>query len=318
MKFGVKENGRPKAGAEWKIKTMATKQEEAIERYKAMAAGKKGQPLEDGTIILLGAMTSGKTVFGLSASERCPDVLPAENMTELDDIAYIPVEAGGLDSLRALRLRVSPKNIVPFAEILGDVKHPVEAMLISVDIVKSLGVSKAFWDSLSKFDGLLQGWLETPKGKEQWGGDKFARFRYSLASHQVVALKIPEFTGLKLLSFHPKPVIDDLDSKGQEKAATALLMDKGMERKDKALGTIAQAELVLGVTGGARELWPKDASLILGLQQVKEGSGYVREILTTFDEKSGLAVKSRFEGILPQKVRGKTLNQLIRQVREFK
>ena len=295
---------------------MATKQEEALARYKSLAAGKKGQPLEDGTIILLGAMTSGKTVLGLTASDQCPDVLPAKEMTELEDIAYIPVEAGGLDSLRGLRLRVSPKNVIPFAEILADVKHPIEAWNISIDMVKSLGVTKAFGDSVSKLDGLLQGWLETKEGKEQWGGDKFARFRYSLASHQVAALKIAEFAGLKLLSFHPRAVVEDLDSKGQEKGQTALAMDKAMERKDKAAGTIANADLTLGVTGGARDLWPKDASLILGLQQVKQGNEYVREVLTRFDEKSGLAVKSRFEGILAPKEEAH-LGKMLRKIRSF-
>jgi hypothetical protein len=290
--------------------------QKALEKYKALAAQKQGKPLENAMILLLGAMSSGKTTLGFTASEQCPDKLPAEKLTDLEDIAYIPVEAGGEDSLRGLKLRVPPKHVVPFAEMLGDIKHPVQATCTAVDFAKSLGVNKLFMDSGSKFDGLLQGWLNTDEGKLQWGGDKFAMFRYSLASHQVLNLKVQEFTGLKIVSFHPQAVIEDLDSKGQEKSASAQAMDQKMARQDKANGTIAQADLILGVTGKARDLWPKDASLILGLQQVKKDGKYVRQVLTQFDEKSGLAVKSRFEGILDPIEEGH-LGKIIRKIRAF-
>lgn len=287
-----------------------------LDKYKSLMAGQSNAPLSNSIIGLLGPMSSGKTTLACTASDFCPDTLPAAKMTDLEDVAVIPVEDGGVDSLVGLRLRVPPKNVIPFSAILADVKHPVQAWSISVDLARASGATKLVGDSISQLDVLLQGWLNTEEGKLQWGGDKFAMFRYSLGAHQVILAKVKEFLGLKVMTFTPQAVLDDLKADGTEKVQAALLMDQKAQRIDKAQGTIAQADLILGLTGKARELWTRDMSLLLGLQQVKEGSGYVRQILTTFNEKSGLATKSRFEGILAPVEEG-PLCKIIRKVRAF-
>jgi hypothetical protein len=294
-----------------------TKQEEVLLSYERKMGESKGLTLEKGWILLLGAMSAGKTVLGFSASDQFPDEVPAEKPTQLDDIGYVPIESGGEHSLQGLRLKVNPRNVVPFDEILADVKSPNLAMQISVELLNRMGVRKALFDSISKFDGIVQAFLQTAEGKQLWDqGNRRSMFGASLSMHNVAQQDVQKFTGLKILTFHPLPVFEDLDSKGAEKGATALAMDKAMERRDKAAGSIAQADLVLGVTGGAKAIWPKDASLILGLQQVKKDGKYVRQVLTQFDEKSGLAVKSRFEGILDPIEPGH-LRKMIEKIRKF-
>lgn len=296
---------------------MATKQEEVLARYHGLMnkAVEPEKPLANSHIILLGAMSSGKTVAGLTASEQCPSELPASKLTRLEDIAYIPIEAGGLDSLKFLRLEVEPSHVIPYAEILGDVKDPAEALAISVDLARKLqsgGVDKVFGDSISKFDLQVQAYLNSPEGKLLWQGDKYAMFRTSLNAHNRAYNKFVEFKGMRIYAIHPKAVVDDLTQAG----GVGVLSEK-TKRQDKANGTYAEADLILGLTGGAREIWPKDVSLQIGLQLVKENGKYVRRALTQFDEKSGLAVKSRFEGILDP-IERPHLGDMIRKVREFK
>jgi hypothetical protein len=289
----------------------------ALEKYQKMMTAHEGAPLSNSIIGLLGAPSSGKSTLACTVSDKCPEELPAKSLTELDDVAYIGIEDGGLDSLTSLRLRVPPKNVVPYAAILADTKHPIVAFDMAVDIAISTGATKLVVDSISQLDVLLQGWLNTPAGKLEWSGDKFAMFRYSLGSHQVSLAKFKTFQGLKIAIFTPQAVLEDLDTKGQEKSASALAMDQKIARQDKAQGSIAQADLILGLTGKARELWTRDMSLLLGLVQEKSGSEYTRKVYTKFSDKIGLATKSRFEGLLPAVLEKNHLGHAIRTIRSF-
>jgi hypothetical protein len=85
-------------------------------------------------------------------------------------------------------------------------------------------------------------------------------------------------------------------------AVTAAQKDR-VERQDKAQGVGGMASLILDVTGRARDLWTRDASLILGVRQVQAPGGKLqREVITQFDSAIDMAVKSRFEGRLPARI----------------
>lgn len=291
--------------------------ENVLEKYQAMMTKAPGKPLENSTIILVGAQSAGKTTLALTASDFCPDKLPAEKLTDLEDVVVIPVDDGAVDSVVGLKLRVPPRNIVPFGAILADTKHPIAAWCTAVDLAKATGANKLLGDSVSQLDVLLQAWLNTEEGKKEWGGDKFAMFRYSLGAHQIALSKFKEFVGLRMATFHAQAALEDLDTKGQVKGATALAMDEGQKRKDKANGVIAQADLILGVTGKAREIWPRDASLVLGCVQEKQGNVYVRRVYTQFNDGPSIIAKSRFEGILPPVLEENHLGKAIRLIRSF-
>jgi hypothetical protein len=288
-----------------------------LAKYKALMSGTSGRPMDNSTILLVGPQSAGKTTLALTASDFCPDILPAQKLTDLEDIAVIPVDDGAVDSVVALKLRVPPKNIIPFGTILADVRHPIAAWGIAVDLARQTGANKLLGDSISQLDVLLQAWLNTEEGKKEWGGDKFAMFRYSLGAHQITLSKFKEFVGLRMATFHAQAALDDLDTKGQEKGATALKMDQAQTRKDKANGVIAQADLILGVTGKARDIWPRDASLVLGCVQEKLGDKYVRRVYTQFADGPSIVAKSRFEGILPAVLEENHLGKAIRMIREF-
>jgi hypothetical protein len=63
------------------------------------------------------------------------------------------------------------------------------------------------------------------------------------------------------------------------------------------------SSLVLDVSGRARDLWGRDASLILGVRQIQAPGGKLqREVITQFDSNADMLVKNRFEGRLPAKI----------------
>lgn len=289
--------------------------QKTLEKYQKMMSAKAEMPLANSIIGLLGAQNSGKTATACTISDFCPAELPAVKLTDLDDVCVIAVEDGGVDALVPLKLRV--KNVVPFGAIMSDVKHPVQAFDVALDLAKASGATKLVIDSLSQWDTLLQGWLSTTEGELVWGGDKFKKYAYSLGAHQVVLSKLKEFQGIKIINLLPQAVFDDLKVDGTEKAGVAIAMDKGMERRDKALGAISQADLIPSLTGKARELWTRDLSLLLALQQVKQKDGsYAREMLTQFEDKSGLACKSRFGSILNPREE-MHLGKLVKKIRAF-
>jgi hypothetical protein len=145
----------------------------------------------------------------------------------------------------------------------------------------------------------LNAWLnqETQKAMFESEGkeDKFKMFRYILATYQVLMTSFRAFPGLRIANFHAKAMFDDLTKDATQK-------DRA-ERADKAQGVGGMASLVLDVSGRARDLWGRDASLILGVRQIQAPGGKLqREVITQFDSNADMLVKNRFEGRLPAKI----------------
>lgn len=269
-----------------------------LDKYKAMLKPSTGLALQDSLILILGSPGAGKTTLAATASQFIPEKLPAEKPVALDDVVFVSCDEGATDGLEALGLSV---KVVDFNAIDRDVKNPTQSMDIALDLARTSGASICVWDTVSKFDMLLASWLNQPENRGLWTGqgggeDKFALFRYVLATHQVLMSKFRQFTGLRIALFHAKAMIDDLS------ASTAQQKER-VERQDKAQGVGGMASLVLDVTGRARDLWTRDASLILGVRQVEvPGKGIQREVLTKFDSAADMLVKSRFEAKLPAKI----------------
>lgn len=282
--------------------------EEIFAFYQALASPEQKQVFEDALIILLGAQSSGKTTLACSASDFAPLKYPAEKLTFLEDLSVIKIDDGALDCLIPLRLRVPPKNVIDFPAIVAQVKHPVEAWNIAIDLARSHGTTKLLADSVSQWDALLSAYLNSD-GQALWGGDKFAYYRVVKAQHQIIMAKFKQFKGLRMATFHPRAVLDDLNANGSQGTET-----EGTKRKDRANALPGNAGLILGVDGSARDHWPKDASLVLACAQDKDKK---RVVFTQYDSVFDIAAKSRFEGILPARLENAHLGEVIRTIRNF-
>jgi hypothetical protein len=279
-----------------------------LAKYQGMLKPSGGQELSDSLIIILGAPGAGKTTLAVTASEFMPDALPAPKFTMLEDVVVIGCDEGATDGLASLGLGV---KLIDFNAIDRDLKNPTQSMQVAIDLAVGSGAKICVWDTVSKFDLLLNAWLT--EHKELWTGqgggeDKFAMFRYILATYQVLMTSFRKFSGLRIANFHAKALYDDLTKDATQKERT--------ERQDKAQGVGGMASLVLDVSGRARDLWTRDASLVLGVRQLQipGKAGLQREVLTTFDAGADMLTKNRFESRLPAKIPA-NLRAAIRLVR---
>jgi energy-coupling factor transporter ATP-binding protein EcfA2 len=255
-----------------------------------------GAELSDSLILILGAPGAGKTTLAVTASEFMPDKLPAEKFTDLSDVVVIGCDEGATDGLASLNLGV---KLIDFNAIDRDLKNPTQSMNVAIDLACGSGAKICVWDTVSKFDMLLNAWLNLESNKAMFESegkeDKFKMFRYILATYQVLMTEFRKFKGLRIANFHAKAMFDDLTKDATQKDRT--------ERADKAQGVGGMASLVLDVSGRARDLWGRDASLILGVRQIQAPGGKLqRQVITQFDANADMLVKNRFESRLPAQI----------------
>lgn len=269
--------------------------EQRLARLKALATAPQMHTEIDRLINLMGEQGVGKSGTAATASEFCPEILPAPVQTTLSDVTYMQIEPGGIDALTDLKLVVPPGQVLNFGPVASEV-GPIEAWEVLVEIAASQGTRVLIVDSVSAWDSALWAYANTQEGETALRIDQSNPYSKPSAlrnAHERVRNKLRDFSGIKVALFHPRPKSEDL-LKLSDNAREQL------ERKQAASAVYSQANIELRVAGSSRETWLYLSSFTAALYFDKEKN---RTACFDFDPAVDMVCKNRMRNALPSKIK---------------
>lgn len=228
-------------------------------------------------ILLYGPPGHGKTVAAATASQHCPDTLPAGKSTSLDDMLWLQFDRGGVSSLTPHNLSVDVLDLSGESDWRKIRKLLPEVVQVVNTKVKE-GLEWVVVDTLTSMDAVL---VSTAKEEfdvratmQAWGYvlQEHARF-YDMLRSLPVSL---------LLLCHAKSIIpadEDLDTKTKRKAA-------GTDTS-----TMAPA-----ISGSAVNRYIANSSYVWAVQAKPIRGKTEREYKILPYPANGFATKSRYNG----------------------
>jgi predicted transcriptional regulator len=289
----------------------AETREQRLTRLKALATAPQMHTEIDRLINLMGEQGVGKTGTAATASEFCPEILPATEQTVLRDVTYLSIEPGGIDALTDLKLVVPPEQVLNFGPVDAEV-GPIEAWEVLVEIAASQGTRVLIVDSVSAWDSALWAYANTPEGELALRIDSSNPYSKPSAlknAHERARNKLRDFSGIKVCLFHPRPKSEDLGK------LTPDALER-LERKQAASAVYSQANIELRVAGSSRETWLYLSSFTAALYLDKEKT---RTACFDFDPAVDMVCKNRMRNALPSKIKNFHIHRdVTKRLEEYK
>ncbi len=197
-------------------------------------------------IMLIGPPKAGKTVAAATYSAQCPDVLPAKELTNLEDTLIWQFDEEGSKSLTYLNLNAPVIDFTKCKTFQDLQKKLKEAMKYTAEAVASGKVNVVIIDTLTSYDHALVG---------HYGGvypekkDSMALYNNVKLKHQVLQKFMRSLDCSYILIAHTKTVHAAVES---TEAAT----------RAKAQNLATGGDIVAAITGGGATLWKAAVSYI--------------------------------------------------------
>lgn len=161
-------------------------------------------------VMLLGKPNDGKTTSAATASEFCPEELPAKELTFLDDMQWILLDNDGLKGLNRLNLdvdyidltQIQPEDIVRLCR---------EAIRLTAQKMRDGKKKTCVFDSVSTFSQLLSAFVKNNTGES--GDGSWATWDAVLAKATSVFTELKSLPGNLIVISHVRAVTINIDTK---------------------------------------------------------------------------------------------------------
>ena len=267
-----------------------------LDAYRSLI--KEGSTKDDflarGFYAIEGQVGSGKTSLAASISPDFP-VKPGETDVVLSDLAWVAIDTGALDVLKAQRIR--PALEFDFADFqAAHDGNPVSAMQTIQALIKETSVGTVVFDTVSQFDVQMDAYLRLPQNRMLWSRGEPPQFDMQMFYGQIKQWHTFFHAQTRLLRkrvlylFHTQADKADLAARtADQKTAVA--------RDEKATGMPGSPDVVMAVTGASRDVYPRDMSLVMTVLAKPNGKGGLKRSVLT-QVKDGFQAKSRYEAML--------------------
>lgn len=240
-------------------------------------------------IVIHGPPASGKTHLAATFSEYFPTKLPSPKQVGLDDLLWIPWDAGACEGLRSHRIRVPA---VPVDTIIRDNATIVagirEVIATAIVMAEQYGSRAIVVDTITKMDKILVSHWQENCPIQNGTENTQAMYGKILANHVEFYSRLINSGRTIIACAHSKPV-------GEPRG------DKEQHRINKAARQVAgtHAVVIPNMTGQGKDLWTSDASLQI-VTQFSAGPRGKDPTYTAFidNEPRNWETKNRFRSVL--------------------
>jgi len=209
----------------------------------------------DGDILIHGPPKVGKTFLAASASEFCPEVLPAEKLVALEDMLWLQIDAGATDGFHEANLLL-PDRVINVRKVIAETGSVERGLMMALDVARMVldkcpEIRYIVTDTLSAADKFICEHWDTncPLSRT---GEKIVQMGFGMVfnTHKRFYNRLSLLPCNLITLCHSRVLIDDGQNTQEAK-------------KRKAEGIPGSFDIVPDITGKARNLYVGNASLEL-------------------------------------------------------